>query len=157
MQGAGVKGHVMNDARGKTPDQFGCLVALVGFSAVFAFASFPHPFWRLGAHFAIIAFASIFLRVGWFVQLSMTGAYLGIWLQPIFLNGTYVARMEATLARIFIGAFVGFVVGFSIDAHRNQIAMSQTEAPGDSSNGTMSDSTQSDVDAICKKSHSEIR
>lgn len=109
----------MNAVRHKTRTQMGCLVALICFSAFLAFTAYPYGVWRFGAAFAILALASVFLRVGWFVPFTIAGAYFGMFvLDPPVKGGTIESQMNETVGCILFGSVAGFVIGASIDMAR---------------------------------------
>jgi hypothetical protein len=107
-------------AHKRTPSlpKIGCLIALVVFSGYVAIVSYPAGAWRLGAAFAALAFASIFLRVGWFVPFAIAGTYTGMILDARVKGGTIESQMQETVTSIVVGTICGFVIGAFIDASR---------------------------------------
>ena len=100
----------------KSRAQVGCLSALVLFSGYIAFMTFPYHAWTFGAALGILAFASLFLRVGWFVPLTIAGFYFGLFvLDPPIKGGTAESQMRETITCILMGTIGGFIVGALID------------------------------------------
>ena len=95
---------------------FGCLFALVLFSAYAAIVAYPFGAWKFGAALGGLAFVSIFLRVGWFVPFTISGTYVGLVLDARVKGGTIESQMQETVTSIVAGAICGFVVGALIDS-----------------------------------------
>lgn len=110
----------MSIAKHETRPPIGCLVALICFSGLFALTTYPYGFWRLDAAFGLLALFSIFVRVGWFVPLTIAGAYFGLELfDPLIQGGTMRPQLNETVGCIIFGAVVGFAFGATIDASRH--------------------------------------
>lgn len=92
--------------------QSGCLVVGL-FSICAAINYYPSPASRLGVALGIIAFVSIFLRVGWFVPFTIAGIWAGIistqWIYPI------VSDFREYFTPLVVGTVFGFAIGAMID------------------------------------------
>ncbi len=104
----------------ESPRRIGCLIALILFSAYSAamlYTTSSGP-WQFFAAFGTLAFASIFLRVGWFVPFAIAGAYFGMLSDVRVKHGPIESQMEQTVTSIVAGTIFGFVIGAVIDTFR---------------------------------------
>lgn len=109
----------MNTLRNKTRTQMGMLCALIVCSAFLAFTAYPNGIWRFGAAFGMLAFASIFLPVGWVVPFTIAGAYFGMFvLDSTVKGGTIESQLNETVGCILLGTLVGFAIGAVLDVSR---------------------------------------
>lgn len=110
----------------------GCLLAILVFSAYLAIVTYPSGAWKFGAAFGSLAFASIFLRVGWFVPFAIAGAFLGMSLDAQPKGGTVESQMQETVKSILGGTICGFVIGAMIDLrHKPTSPLRNAEEPSD--------------------------
>lgn len=113
----------MNSTPPKSRLQIGCLSALVLFSAHIAIIAFPYREWTYGAALGTLALVSLFLRVGWFVALTIAGFYFGLFvLDSQVKGGTAETQMRETIYCILTGTIGGFFIGSLIDKFKKRRA-----------------------------------
>lgn len=95
--------------------QIGCLALLALFSLYLVAVAFPRGIGRLGAAFAILSIACVFLRVGWFAIGAMAGTYVGMIMDNTVKGGSIESQMQETVVCIAAGAIIGCIVGCFVD------------------------------------------
>jgi len=109
--------------RRNSPEQIGCSVLLIIYSAFFVCLHIPYYGWRFGAALGVLAIASLLLRVGWLGLCTIAGVYFGMEvLDPAVKSGTIEYQMRETIFNTSIGAILGFVVGVVADVYNIKAA-----------------------------------
>ena len=84
--------------------------------------------WELPAAFGVLAFVSLFLRVGWTVPFTLAGSYFGVAVGfPAVASGPWGSEGPRVLICTAIGIVVGFVIGASIDRSQGITAQPHNE------------------------------
>ncbi len=99
----------------RSPSRIVFTLLLVAFSGFSAFQTYPCGVSLLSVGLGVVAFITVFLRVGWTIPCMIAGVYVGEICDATVKGGTEESQMWETVHAITVGTAIGLALGLAVD------------------------------------------